>query len=80
VSSTISIIDQDALTNVGNITGLLPGPDDMELSADRKTLWVTFRWARKVGIIDLASRKLINTIPVGRSPHGIYFYDRAPVL
>ncbi|VVD84255.1 PE-PGRS family protein PE_PGRS18 [Pandoraea horticolens] len=80
VSSTISIIDQDALTNVGNITGLLPGPDDMELSADRKTLWVTFRWARKVGIIDLTQRKLINTIPVGRSPHGIYFYDRAPVL
>ncbi|MBN4668139.1 beta-propeller fold lactonase family protein [Pandoraea nosoerga] len=80
VSSTISIIDQDALTNVGNITGLLPGPDDMELSADRKTLWVTFRWARKVGIIDLASRKLVNTIAVGRSPHGIYFYDRAPVL
>lgn len=80
VSSTISIIDQDALTNVGTITGLLPGPDDMELSADRKTLWVTFRWARKVGIIDMTSRKLINTIPVGRSPHGIYFYDRAPVL
>lgn len=80
VSNTISIIDQDSLTNVGNITDLLAGPDDMELSADRKTLWVTFRWARKVGIIDLASRKLLQTIPVGRSPHGIYFYDRAPVL
>ncbi|VVE27690.1 beta-propeller fold lactonase family protein [Pandoraea soli] len=80
VSSTISIVDQEALTNVGNITGLLPGPDDMELSADRKTLWVTFRWARKVGIIDMTQRKLINTIPVGRSPHGIYFFDRAPVL
>ncbi|WP_150698288.1 beta-propeller fold lactonase family protein [Pandoraea terrae] len=80
VSNTISIIDQESLTNVGDITGLLAGPDDMELSADRKTLWVTFRWARKVGIIDLATRKLINTIPVGRSPHGIYFYDRAPVL
>lgn len=80
VSSTISIVDQEALTNVGNITGLLPGPDDMELSADRKTLWVTFRWARKVGIIDMTQRKLINTIAVGRSPHGIYFFDRAPVL
>ncbi|MGN3965551.1 beta-propeller fold lactonase family protein [Burkholderia gladioli] len=79
VANTISIIDENTLTNVGDITGLLPGPDDMELSADRKTLWVTFRFAKKVGVIDLASRRLIQTIPVGRSPHGIYFYDRAPV-
>ncbi|WP_186122794.1 beta-propeller fold lactonase family protein [Burkholderia gladioli] len=79
VANSISIIDENTLTNVGDITGLLPGPDDMELSADRKTLWVTFRFAKKVGVIDLASRRLIQTIPVGRSPHGIYFYDRAPV-
>jgi YVTN family beta-propeller protein len=79
VASTISIIDEETLTNVGDITGLLPGPDDMELTADKKYLWVTFRFAKKVGIIDLASRKLIETIPVGRSPHGIYFFDRAPV-
>jgi YVTN family beta-propeller protein len=79
VASTISIIDEKTLTNVGNIGGLLPGPDDMELTADKKYLWVTFRFAKKVGIIDLASRKLIKTIPVGRSPHGIYFFDRAPI-
>ncbi|WP_144156426.1 beta-propeller fold lactonase family protein [Paraburkholderia sp. BCC1885] len=79
VASTISIIDEDALTNVGNITGLMPGPDDMELSADRRYLWVTFRFAKHVGIIDLTTRKLIETIAVGRSPHGIYFFDRAPV-
>lgn len=79
VANTISIIDENTLTNVGDITGLLPGPDDMELSADRKMLWVTFRFAKKVGVIDLASRRLIQTIPVGRSPHGIYFFNRAPV-
>ncbi|CAN7267379.1 beta-propeller fold lactonase family protein [Caballeronia sp. LjRoot34] len=79
VASTISIIDQDSLTNVGDITGLLPGPDDMELSADKRYLWVTFRFAKKVGVIDLTNRKLIQTIAVGRSPHGIYFFDRAPV-
>ncbi|KMQ80304.1 Surface antigen [Candidatus Burkholderia pumila] len=79
VASTISIIDEDTLTNVGDIIGLLPGPDDMELSADKKYLWVTFRFAKHVGIIDLADRKLIQTIKVGRSPHGIYFYNRAPV-
>lgn len=79
VASTISIIDEDSLTNVGDITGLMPGPDDMELSADKRYLWVTFRFARHIGIIDLTTRKLIQTIAVGRSPHGIYFYDRAPV-
>jgi YVTN family beta-propeller protein len=79
VASTISILDYTTLQKVGDIDGLLPGPDDMELSADRKTLWVTFRFARHVGVIDLNSRKLVDTIAVGRSPHGLYFADRAPV-
>lgn len=78
VASTISIIDEDSLTNTGDITGLKPGPDDMELSADKRYLWVTFRFAKQVGIIDLSTRKLIETIPVGRSPHGLFFSDRAP--
>ncbi|AKZ28869.1 hypothetical protein ACH51_21555 (plasmid) [Ralstonia solanacearum] len=30
VSGTISIIDEQTLTKVGDITGLPPGPDDME--------------------------------------------------
>lgn len=79
VASTISIIDEETLTNVGNITGLMPGPDDMELSADRRYLWVTFRFAKHIGLIDMTTHKLVKVIAVGRSPHGIYFYDRAPV-
>lgn len=79
VASTISILDYTTLQKVGDIDGLMPGPDDMELSADRKYLWVTFRFARHVGVIDLNNRKLVDTILVGRSPHGIYFADRAPV-
>ncbi|MHB9838546.1 YVTN family beta-propeller repeat protein [Paraburkholderia terrae] len=79
VASTISILDEDTLTNVGDITGLMPGPDDMELSADKRYLWVTFRFAKHVGVIDLTTHKLIQTIAVGRSPHGIYFFNRAPV-
>ena len=79
VQGTISIIDQQTLSKVGDITGLLPGPDDMELTADGKTLWVTFRWARAVGLIDVASRKMVKTIRVGKSPHGIYFKTRAPL-
>ena len=79
VASTISIIDENTLMNVGDIAGLMPGPDDMELTADKRYLWVTFRFAKHVGIIDLTTRKLVKTIAVGRSPHGIYFFDRAPV-
>jgi YVTN family beta-propeller protein len=79
VASTISIIDYTTLTNTGDITGLLPGPDDMELSADHRYLWVTFRFAKHVGVIDMTTHKLIDTIAVGRSPHGLYFNDRAPV-
>ncbi|WP_114238252.1 YncE family protein [Dyella sp. C9] len=80
VSNTISIIDYVALTKTRDITGLLPGPDDMELTADKRYLWVTFRFARHVGVIDMSNYTLVDTIRVGRSPHGIYFADRAPVL
>jgi YVTN family beta-propeller protein len=80
VSNTISIIDEETLEKTGEISGLLPGPDDMELTADKRYLWVTFRFAKHVGIVDMQTKKLIKTIPVGRSPHGLYFYDRAPVM
>jgi len=80
VGNTISILDQNTLTNVGTITGLLPGPDDMELTPDRRFLWVTFRFTRFVGVIDMKTLKLVNTIKVGKSPHGIYFYNRAPLI
>lgn len=79
VGNTISILDQKNLTTVGTITGLLPGPDDMELSQDRRYLWVTFRFTRYVGIIDMKTLKLVNTVKVGKSPHGIYFHNRAPL-
>jgi len=79
VSNTISIIDYGSLTKVDEIAGLLPGPDDMELTPDRRYLWVTFRFARHVGVIDMNTLKLVETIPVGRSPHGIFFADRAPI-
>ena len=80
VGNTISILDQNTLTDVGTITGLLPGPDDMELTPDRRYLWVTFRFTRYVGVIDMKTLKLVNTVKVGKSPHGIYFFDRAPLI
>ncbi|MFZ6748607.1 cytochrome D1 domain-containing protein [Undibacterium sp. Ren11W] len=78
-SNTINIIDQLTLENVGTIP-VPGGPDCMELSADGKTLWATLRWIKKVAVIDVASKKVIKLIPVGRSPHGVYFYDRAATM
>jgi YVTN family beta-propeller protein len=77
VSNTISIIDQQTLQNVGTIN-VPGGPDCMELTDDGKTLWATLRWIKKVAVIDVASRKVIKMIPVGRSPHGVYFHNHAP--
>jgi len=74
VEPSISILNMDTLEKVADITGLPSGPDDMDVTPDGKELWVTFRFAKKVGVIDIASRKLITTIPVGKSPHGIFFY------
>ena len=77
VASTISLINMQTLEKEGDITGLPAGPDDMEITPDGKTLWVTFRFAKKVGVIDIPSMKLIAVIPVGKSPHGVFFTPRA---
>lgn len=79
VSNTINIIDQQTLANVGTIN-VPGGPDCMELSDDGKTLWATLRWIKKVAVIDVPSRKVIRMIPVGRSPHGVYFANHASRL
>ena len=77
VSNTINVIDQSTLTVVDTID-MPGGPDCMELTRDGKQLWVTTRWIKKVSIYDMASRKVIKQIPVGKSPHGIYFASHAP--
>ncbi|MFT5645304.1 MAG: YVTN family beta-propeller protein [Janthinobacterium sp.] len=77
VSNTINIIDQKTLENVGTIN-VPGGPDCMEVTADGKTMWVTLRWIKKVAVIDIATRKVVKLIPVGRSPHGVYFINHAP--
>lgn len=77
VASTISMINMQTLEKVSDITGLPAGPDDMEITPDGKTLWVTLRFSRKVGVIDIPSMKLMTVIPVGKSPHGVFFTPRA---
>ena len=77
VANTISVIDQQALTVVESFA-IPGGPDDMELKRDGNELWVTSRWANRVTVVDLATRKIKNSIRVGRSPHGLYFHTHAP--
>ncbi len=43
-------------------------------------MWVTSRFAKQVRVVDLTQRQVVRTISVGRSPHGIYLHNRAPML
>jgi YVTN family beta-propeller protein len=73
VAGTISVLDAATL----DLTGTLQapgGPDDMAMSPDGQELWVTGRWHAWVDVIELASGALRTSIPVGRSPHGIFVY------
>jgi YVTN family beta-propeller protein len=79
VSGTINILDLNTLESIGSIA-VPGGPDCIEITADGKTMWVTQRWVKKVSVVDLKTRKVIKSIPVGRSPHGIYFSNRAAEL
>ena len=76
VDGTITPIDYKALT-VGKPIKVGRGVDCMEVSADGKEVWATVRWEAKVAVIDMTGAKPIEYIPVGRSPHGIYFKNHA---
>ena len=56
------------------------GPDCMEVTDDRRLMWVTARFARQVAGIDLEAGRVARTIPVGRSPHGVFLLNRAALL
>jgi DNA-binding beta-propeller fold protein YncE len=54
------------------------GPDDLEFAPDGR-VWFTMRFIHKVAILDPATGQY-DTIPVGRSPHGIFLNaSAAPV-
>lgn len=76
--NTISRIDMQTFTVVDTYPAP-GGPDCMDLLADGKTIMVTSRWARKVTFIDTTTRKVVRQVPVGRSPHGVWTLDHAPM-
>jgi hypothetical protein len=73
---SISLFDTQTLSVVEkyDVPG---GPDDMEVRADGSELWATARFARRVQVIDLKAKTLKVSIPVGSSPHGVFFLNHA---
>ena len=69
VDSTITAVNAQsfAVERTYRVPG---GPDDLIFAPDGR-IWTTLRFAAKVGILDLRTGA-VETIPVGRSPHGIY--------
>ena len=55
------------------------GPDCMDLLADGRTILVTSRWARQLTVIDTVKGEVIKRVPVGRSPHGVWTLQHAPL-
>jgi YVTN family beta-propeller protein len=77
VANTISQIDYTSLQVVAVLPGP-SGPDCMDITADGKFILLASRWARKLTVIDIAARKVVRQVPVGKSPHGVWTLDHAP--
>ena len=76
-ANSISRIDMQTLA-VTDTFAVPGGPDCMDVLADGKTLLVTSRWARKMTVVDLEQKKVVNQVSVGKSPHGVWTLNHAP--
>ncbi|WP_324488454.1 YncE family protein [Polaromonas sp.] len=76
VGNSISKIDLQTMAVVDEYPAP-GGPDCMDVSRDGKFIYVTSRWARKLTVIDMASRKVVRQVNVGKSPHGVWTLDHA---
>ena len=77
VANTISKLDLQSMEVVDTFAAP-GGPDCMDISRDGKQILVTSRWSRKLTVIDVATRKIVKQVNVGRSPHGVWTLDHAP--
>ncbi|HLG46109.1 MAG TPA: hypothetical protein VKY24_07710 [Reyranella sp.] len=71
VEGTISLIDSQEMKVVATVR-VPGGPDCMDITPDGKELWVTQRFLRRIAIVELATLKITGSIPVGKSPHGVF--------
>ncbi len=79
VEGTVSYIDTQDMQVVRTIK-VPGGPDCMDITADGKELWVTQRFLRRVAVVDLDQFKVVASIPVGKSPHGVFMLKSAPAV
>ena len=77
VDGTTVAVDARTL-QPGRVYKVPGGPDCIDFAPDGK-LWITQRFAQKVAWLDPATGAL-TSIPVGRSPHGIYLTTDTPAL
>jgi YVTN family beta-propeller protein len=73
VDSRVADIDPDTL-EVRRVWAIPGGPDCLTFDPDGR-VWMTLRWAGRVGVLEPATGQ-VETIRVGRSPHGIFFKPR----
>jgi YVTN family beta-propeller protein len=79
VEGTVSLIDtRDGLKVVGSVR-VPGGPDCMDITPDGKELWVTQRFLRRVAVVDVEQMKVVASIPVGKSPHGVFMLKSAAI-
>jgi YVTN family beta-propeller protein len=78
VEGTISLLDTQEMKVVSSLR-VPGGPDCMDITPDGKELWVTQRFLRRIAIVDLATLKVTGSIPVGKSPHGVFIL-KAPAV
>ena len=73
VDSRITVLDPQTLEPKArwDIPG---GPDCIAFDPEGK-MWVTLRWIAKIAVVDTVTGQA-ETIPVGRSPHGIFVQPR----
>jgi YVTN family beta-propeller protein len=76
VANTVSLIDLQTLEAVERYA-VPGGPDCMDLTADGRLLYATSRWARRLSVVDLQTKRVVQSVPVGRSPHGVWTLDHA---
>ncbi len=77
LANTISKIDYTNFSVVDQFPGP-SGPDCMDITADGKTILLASRWAQKLSVVDMSTRKVVRQIKVGKSPHGVWTLDHAP--
>jgi len=75
VDSRLAEIDAETLA-VRRVWNLPGGPDCITFDPEGR-VWMTLRWAGRVAMLDPATGA-VETIRVGRSPHGIFFKPRRP--